>query len=117
MKFMVLVKACETAGPPPQAFMDAIGKAAESARRDGTLLDTGGLAPSAQGARIRLAAGKLTIHDGPFSEAKEVVGGFGVVRADTREAAIEGVVRMLQLHRDFWPGWEGDAEVREIVDR
>jgi hypothetical protein len=117
MKFMVLVKACETAGPPPPAFMDAMGKLAESARRDGTLLDTGGLAPSAQGARIRLAAGKLTIHDGPFAEAKEVVGGFGVVLADTREAAVEGVVRMMQVHRELWPGWDGEAEVRQIVDR
>ena len=117
MRFMVLVKASERFGPPPRAFIDAVEKVAAESRRDGSLGETGGLAPSAAGARVRVAAGKVSVTDGPFTEAKEIVGGFGMVHARSREEAVDGVRALMELHRQYWPGWEGEAEVRQIMDQ
>jgi hypothetical protein len=114
MRFMVLVKGCENMGPPPQAFLDAVAKAGEEAMRAGTLIETGGLFPSETGARVGLRKGALNVTDGPFSESKEVVGGWGIVEAESKEEAVEGVVGLLELHKRYWPGWEGEAEVRQM---
>jgi hypothetical protein len=114
MRFMILVKGAETLGPPPQAFLDAVAKAGEEAMRAGTLIETGGLFPSEAGARVRLRMGALDVRDGPFSESKEVVGGWGIVEAESKEEAVEGVVALMELHRKYWPGWEGEAEVRQM---
>src|SRR5688572_11134167 len=113
MRFMVMVKASESMGPPPQSFLDAIAKASEEATRAGKLLETGGLSPSATGARVEVRKGALNVTDGPFSETKEVVGGWGIVEAESRDEAVEGVVRLMELHKQYWPGWEGEAEVRQ----
>jgi hypothetical protein len=114
MRFMILVKASETMGPPPQAFLDAVTKAGEESMRAGRLIETGGLFPSAQGARVQLRKGALNVKDGPFSESKELVGGWGIVEAESKEEAVEGVVQLLELHKKYWPGWEGEAEVRQM---
>jgi len=115
MRFMVLVKGCEDMGPPPQAFLDAVARAADEATRAGKLIDTGGLYPSAAGAVVSVRKGALNVKDGPFSESKELVGGWGVVEAQSKEDAVQGVVELLELHRKYWPGWEGEAEVRQMV--
>jgi hypothetical protein len=114
MRFMVLVKGCETMGPPPQAFLDAVGKAGEEAMRAGKLIETGGFFPSATGARVQLRKGALNVTDGPFTESKEVIGGWGILEAESKEEAVEGVVDLLKLHKQYWPGWEGEAEVRQM---
>jgi hypothetical protein len=114
MRFMVLIKGCETMGPPPQAFLDAVAKAGDEAKRAGKLIETGGLFPSARGAVVELRKGQLNVRDGPFSESKELVGGWGIVDADSKDEAVEGVVGLLELHRKYWPEWEGEAEVREM---
>jgi hypothetical protein len=114
MRFMVLVKGCETLGPPPQAFLDAVANAAEEAMRAGKLIETGGFFPSETGARVQLRKGALNVKDGPFTESKEVIGGWGIVEADSKEQAVEGVVALLELHKKYWPGWEGEAEVRQM---
>ena len=77
MRFMTMVKAPEKSplGPPPKALMEAIGKLGEEAAKAGVMVEMGGLLPTAMGARLRLSGGKLTVTDGPFSEAKEVIGG------------------------------------------
>lgn len=115
MRFMTLVKTAENSGPMPPAFMEAMGKASEEASRAGTLLDTGGLAPSAMSTRVRLYGGTVNVVDGPFTESKEIVGGYGIVAANTREEAVEGAVWLMNMHREHWPGWEGEAEVRQIM--
>lgn len=114
MRFMTLVKSPETAGPPPQALMDAIGKLGEEAFRTGTMVEMGGLAPTATGARVRVAQGKVIVTDGPFTEAKEVVGGYAVFELKSREEAVEAAKQFMELHRKHWPGWEGETEVRQI---
>jgi hypothetical protein len=115
MRFMTFVKCPENCGPPPQSFMEAMGKASEEASRAGTLLDTGGLAPTAMSTRVRLYGGTVNVVDGPFTESKEVVGGYGIVAANSREEAVEGAVWLMNMHREHWPGWEGEAEVRQIL--
>lgn len=75
MRFMTLVKSTEDSGPPPPKLMEAIAKLSEEASKGGTLLEAGGLAPTAASNRVRLSKGKILVLDGPFVETKEVVGG------------------------------------------
>ena len=114
MRYMMIVKHAENQGPPPKALMDAIAKLAEEAHKAGTMLGTGGLKPTAQGASVRLSGGKVTVTDGPFTEAREVIGGYAQFEVKSKEEAIEGAVRFMELHKQHWPGWEGETEVREM---
>jgi hypothetical protein len=112
---MILVKHRENYGPPPQALMDAIGKLGEEAAKSGQMVASGGLGPTATGARIRLAGGKINVIDGPFTEAKEIVGGYAVMDFKSREEAIQANLHFIDLHRQYWPGWEGEAEIRQVL--
>ena len=94
--------------------MDAIGKMAEEATKAGLMLQSGGLAPTAMSSRVRLSRGRLTTTDGPFAESKEVIGGFAVFEFKSREEAIESAVNFMELHKQHWPGWDGETEVRQI---
>ena len=114
MRFMTLVKSREGSGPPPKALMDAIAKLGEEAFKNGTLVQMGGLLPSTSGSRVRVANGNIVVTDGPFTEAKEVIGGFAVYESQSLKEATEHTVRFMQLHRQHWPGWEGETEVRQI---
>jgi hypothetical protein len=114
MRFMMIVKHAEKQGPPPKQLMDAIAQLAEEATKAGMMLGSGGLGPTAQGARVRLSGGQVTVTDGPFSEAKEVVGGYAQFELTSKEEAIESAVRFMELHKIYWPGWEGETEVRQM---
>ncbi len=114
MRYMMIVKHAENQGPPPKALMDAIAKLGQEATKDGTMLGNGGLKPTARGARVRLSGGKVTVMDGPFTEAKEIIGGYAEFELKSREEAIQGAVRFMELHKQHWPGWEGETEVREM---
>ena len=111
---MMPVKSAESSGPPPNALMDAIGKMAEGATEAGRMIQSGGLAPTAMSSRVRLSRGRLTTTDGPFAESKEVIGGFAVFEFKSREEAIESAVNFMELHKQHWPGWDGETEVRQI---
>ena len=92
MRYMMIVKGDENldrSGPPPQALFEAIGKLGEEAAKAGKMVSMGGLKRTADGARIRINNGKLTITDGPFTEAKEVIGGFWMIEVASRAEAIE----------------------------
>jgi len=78
------------------------------------MLQSGGLAPTAMSSRVSLSQGKLTTIDGPFTESKEVIGGFAVFEFKSREEAIESAVNFMELHKQHWPGWDGETEVRQI---
>lgn len=115
MRYLSFIRAAEQQGPPPQALLDAMDQYVAQVLKSGTVVSTGGLAPSAAGIRLRLAGGRITVTDGPFSEGKEVVGGYAVIAAESREAAIRSTREFLQLHVEHWPGWEGECELRELV--
>jgi hypothetical protein len=114
MRFMTMVKFDESlpAGPPPPELFQAMGEFA--AEGDGTLVDQGGLLPSAAGAIVSLADGTIKAIDGPFTEAKELVGGYAVLEVRSKAEAVELARRLMQLHKDHWPGWEGSCEVRQL---
>ena len=115
MRYLSIIRANEQQGAPPQALLDAIGQQVTKTLEDGTMVSTGGLAPSAAGVRIRIKAGRLTVTDGPFAETKEVIGGYAVLAGDSREDVVRATKEFMQLHLDHWPGWEGECELRELV--
>ena len=118
MKYLTFIRHPESyreAGPP-QALMEAMGKFVDRSFKDGTLVDTGGLRPSKDGARIRLAKGKITVTDGPFTEAKEVIGGWAILRVDSKAEAIRIATEFMELHRKYWPEFEGESEIRPMFD-
>jgi hypothetical protein len=115
MRFMMMVKHAEkNSGPPPKAFMDAMTKISEEAIKNGAMVISGGLAPTAVSTRVRLSQGQVTPIDGPFTEAKEIVGGFAILEFKSREEAIQSAIGFMGLHKTHWPGWEGETEVRQI---
>ena len=116
MKYLSFVRSAEKFRnvQPPPAMMEAMGKMIEKYSREGALVDTGGLAPSREGFRMRLANGKLTTVDGPFTEAKEVIGGWAILKADTRADIVRFTTEFMDLHRKYWPEFEGECEVRPI---
>ncbi len=99
---------------PPAAMMEAMGKLIEKFTKEGALVDTGGLAPSRAGFRMRLANGKLSTIDGPFSESKEVIGGWAILEADSKAEILRLTTEFMELHRKHWPEFEGECEVRPI---
>jgi len=120
MRYMMIVKAdsnYEAGLPPKPELMAAIGKLSEEMIKAGVLLDMGGLLPSSKGARINATKGKLTVTDGPFSEAKELIGGYAILQVKSKEEAIERGRRFMQLHADvLGPSYEGELEIRQMPD-
>jgi hypothetical protein len=96
--------------------MAAIAKLGAEAAQAGVMVETGGLLPSAMGARVRLHAGQVQVTDGPFAETKELIGGYAVYNVKSKQEAIEWTTRFMQLHKEHWPGWEGESEIRQIFD-
>ncbi len=99
---------------PPAAMMEAMRKLIEKFTREGALVDTGGLAPSRDGFRMRLANGKLTATDGPFIEAKEVIGGWAILKAGSKAEIVRLTTEFMELHRKYWPEFEFECEVRPV---
>ncbi|WP_020573900.1 YciI family protein [Actinopolymorpha alba] len=112
MRYLVIGKGTQPDTPPPPALMEAIMKLGEDAAKAGALLDTGGLAPSAA-AKLQVSGGELDVTDGPFAESKEWIS-YAIYQVRTKEEAVEWTSRFLKLHRDLWPGWEGEAEVLQM---
>ena len=106
------------AGMPPDPKLEAaMGRHIEELTKSGNLLEAVGLLPLAQGARVRAAGGRLTVTDGPFAESKEVVGGYAILRAKSKDEAIELGKAFMKLHLDaIGPSYEGTVEVRQMFD-
>ena len=113
MRYLILLHGTQATSPPPPALMDAIMKLGFEATSAGALLDTAGLEPSESGARVGLYGGRLTATDGPFAEAKETIS-YAVYEVRSKEEAVQWATRFLELHRDLWPGWEGEADVLKV---
>jgi hypothetical protein len=119
MKYMMFIKHSEDyrGQPIPQGLLEAMGEFVNEGFKSGILKDTAGLKGSADGFRVRLSRGKLKVTDGPFSEAKEVVGGYAVVDVASNEKARELARRFMDLHRIHWPEFEGECEVRPLEEQ
>ena len=114
MRFMYIVTPAHN-GPPTPELMEAMQKLADREIKAGRMLDSGGLMPVQTGAQVRIADGKLSVIDGPFVEAKEVIGGYAIFELRDREEAVAAAVEFMQLHKDHMPGWEGTCEVRAFA--
>ncbi|MDT8069262.1 MAG: YciI family protein [Terriglobia bacterium] len=108
MRFLSIYKHVESNTPPTAEEMATMGKLAEQGFREGWLIATEGCLPSALGARVRRTNGKITATDGPFTEARELVGGFAILKANSREEAIELTKHFLSLAGD------GECEIRQL---
>ncbi len=111
MKFLSIYKSAERSTPPTQEEMARMGKLVEEGMKAGWLVATEGCLPTALGARVRRSGSNLTVTDGPFTEAKEVVGGFAILRESSKQEAIELARNFLQV------AGEGECELRQIYEQ
>jgi len=115
-RFLSMIRIDEVNAPaegPSAELMQRMGELIEEMTKAGVMLDTGGLTPTGQGTRVRWEKGELSVTDGPFTESKEVVGGYAIVQAKDKAEAIEWTKRFLKVHEEFWTV---TCEVREIVE-
>jgi hypothetical protein len=118
MKCLMLIKHAESYRdePIPRGLMDAMGEFVTEGLKSGILKDTAGLKPTAEGFRVRSSGNRLKVTDGPFTETKEVVGGYAMVEVASKEEALEIARQFMELHRVHWPAFEGECEVRPLED-
>ena len=112
MRFLSLIRIDETRRQvPSEKLMSDMGRLIEEMTREGKLVATAGLRPTAEGVRVRLRGGKLSTVDGPFTEAKEVIGGYAILEAGSKEEAVELTRRFLRIHGEEW---DIECEVRPL---
>jgi hypothetical protein len=118
MKCLMLINHSESqrSKPIPAGLLEAMGKFVEEGFKSGMLKDTAGLKSSADGLRIRQSGGKLHVTDGPFTEAKELVGGYALVEVKSKEEARQVARQFMEIHLKHWPEFEGECEVRALED-
>jgi hypothetical protein len=110
MRFLCIYKPGRPEQPPTQEEMARMGKLIEEAMKAGWLITTEGCLPTSLGARVRLSEGKFTVTDGPFAETKEVVGGFAIIRANSKQEAIELTKNFLEV------AGGGESEIRQLYE-
>src|SRR5690349_20120720 len=101
MKYLSFIRHPESyrATPPPPALMEAMGKFVEESRKNGSLVDTGGLLPSMEGLMIRLSNCEISVTDGPFTESKEIIGGWAILEAPSKAEVTKMARTFMELHR------------------
>ncbi|MDB4892173.1 MAG: hypothetical protein JWL61_4028 [Gemmatimonadetes bacterium] len=116
MRHLILIKHSEDIRnlPFPPGLNDAMGAFIGDAMKSGVLLDTAGLTPTADGARVRIDNRKLQVTDGPFTETKEIIGGYAMIEAKSRADAVDFATQFMELHRVHWPEFVGECEVRAL---
>ena len=103
MRFLSMIRVDESTGQQPsQRLMEEMGKLMDEMTRAGKLVSTAGLRPTKEGVRVRSRYGKLSVTEGPFTETKEVIGGYAILEAKSREEALELTKRFLKVHGDEW---------------
>jgi hypothetical protein len=116
MRYMMFIKHTEDYRnvTVPSSLYEAMGGFIEQGRKDGTFIEGAGLQPTSAGHRVRLRGGKITVTDGPFTESKEIVGGYALIEAKSQAEALSIAERFMDLHRIHWPAFEGECEVRPL---
>jgi hypothetical protein len=114
MRYFTFVRGRENQGAPPPALEAAMGQFINECLANGSLVQTGGLARSRDAVVLRIRKGELSITDGPFAEAKEVIGGYAILEAPSKDEAVRIGKAFMKLHTDHWPEWEGESEIRRV---
>ena len=116
MRYMMFIKHNEDYRNKeiPAGLHQAMGEFVGAAMKSGAMIDTAGLQPTSAGTRVSLRAGKIQVTDGPFIETKEIIGGYALVEAKSREEALSFAKQFMELHRVHWPEFEGECEVRPL---
>jgi hypothetical protein len=121
MRFMMIVKATkdyETGCEANPELAAAMQKYATELEKKGVLLSVGGLFPSSQGTKVKVSGQKVSVIDGPFAETRELIGGFAILKTNSREEAIEMGRQFMQIHADvLGPDYVGEMEVRQMRDQ
>ncbi|WP_039797771.1 YciI family protein [Nocardia araoensis] len=114
MRYMMLIRLDPATSPEPdEALMEQVGKVIEEMTKAGVLLDTNGLHSIAEATRVVQSGGKQTVLDGPFTESKEIIGGYCILQVKSKEEAVEWTSRFLAVHG---PEWDIEVEVRQIAE-
>ena len=113
-RFMMLLKTSETPADVPDSLYHAIGEVAKVWIRDGIMLDTGGLMPTAASVRVRLVDSHITTVSGPFPDGDQAVTAYAIVQADDLDAAVKLGSEFLGLYQEHMPDWQGASEIRQI---
>jgi hypothetical protein len=114
MKFMFIVKSAKPMGTSPE-LLEKMHQLSQREVEAGRMLGGGQLTPITLGAQVTIAGGHLRTIDGPFAEAKEVIGGYAIFELKNKEEAVASAVQFMQLHKDYLPDWEGTCEVRAFA--
>jgi len=114
MRYIVLLEGTNPGTPPPPELFEGIGALGAEATQAGVLVDTAGLSPSTYGAAITVAGGDLSITDGPFAEAREMIS-YALYDVRSKQEVVEWTSRFMRLHVETWPGWEGSARVLKVM--
>jgi len=118
MRYMMFVKHTEDYrnADVPASLYEEMGKFVEEATKNGNFVSGAGLQPTSAGTRVRLSKGKITVMDGPFTESKEIVGGYSIIDAKTHEEALDLARRFMEIHLKHWPTFEGECEMRPLEE-
>ena len=111
MRFLSMVRTRETGQKPSERLMNEMGKLMDELFEEGKLIRTAGLRPTSEGIRLRSNHGQISRTDGPFSETKEVVGGYAIMEADSVSEMLELIERFLAVHGDEW---DVECEIRRL---
>ena len=118
MRYMMFIKHTEDYrnAQVPASLYEEMGKYIEETTKSGNFVTGAGLQPSSAGTRVRLSSGKITVMDGPFAESKEIVGGYAIMDAKSREEALSLARRFMEIHQKHWPTFEGECEMRPLEE-
>ena len=119
MRYMMFIKHTEDYAnkKAPAGLYEAMGEFVGAAIKSGAMIDGAGLKPTGDATRVHLSRRKITVTDGPFTESKEIIGGYALMEMKSREEALEYARKFMELHLQYWPEFEGDCEVRPLEDQ
>jgi hypothetical protein len=114
MRHIVVIKGPESGMKPTPGLIQAMDKFFEEHSKTGVFVEGNGLRPTAEGTRVKIKGRDLRVIDGPFTETKEVIGGYLVIDVASNADAIAFAKRFMELHIEHFPGWDGECEVRQF---
>ena len=116
MRYMMLIKHTEDYRNKtiPPALMQVMGEFVGDNIKNGKIVETNGLKSSHTGKKVRLSGGQLQVVDGPFTESKEIIGGYAIVEVNSEQEALDLATQFMELHRVHWPEFEGESELRPV---